>query len=61
MGRKAKRKTRSPPKPRPGLPDPGSVLSEATFVSPKGKRYRVLKTTEEDPYDRPAGTQKKGR
>jgi hypothetical protein len=62
MGRKGTRKTRSPPKPRPGLPDPRSVVSETTFVSPKGKRYRILKTTERDPYDRdPAGPQKKGR
>ena len=36
-----------------GLPNPGSVVSEEEFTSPKGQRYRVLRTTETDAYDRP--------
>ena len=38
---------------RPGLPDPGSVVSVTEFTSRKGHRYRVLRTTEEDAYDAP--------
>jgi hypothetical protein len=38
---------------RPGLPDPASVVSERDFVSPKGARYRIIRTTETDPYDPP--------
>ena len=36
---------------RPGLPDPTSVVSEKEFTSPKGGRYRVLRTTETDAYE----------
>ena len=39
--------------PNPGLPDPESVVSERVFISPKGRRYRILRTTEKDPYDPP--------
>ena len=46
--RVAKRKTK-----RPGLPDAASVVSEATLRSPSGRTYRVLRTTERDPYDPP--------
>jgi hypothetical protein len=38
---------------RSGLPDPTTVISEETFTSPKGRRYRVLKTRQTDPYDDP--------
>lgn len=37
----------------PGLPDPKSVASERVMISPKGRRYRILKTTDKDPYDPP--------
>jgi hypothetical protein len=37
----------------PGLPDPESVVSERIFISPKGRRYRILRTTDKDPYDPP--------
>jgi hypothetical protein len=55
----AKRKgPRKPPgepadstEPNPGLPDPNTVVSERILVSPKGRRYRVITTTERDPYD----------
>jgi hypothetical protein len=39
--------------PNPGLPDPESVVSERVFISPKGRRYRILRTSEQDPYDPP--------
>ncbi|HVR96115.1 MAG TPA: hypothetical protein VMW27_05845 [Thermoanaerobaculia bacterium] len=42
---------------RPGLPAPESVVSEKTFTSPKGKRYRILRTDETDPYDKPTETE----
>jgi hypothetical protein len=48
-GRKDQRTT--PEQPNPGLPDPGTVVSERMFTSPKGRRYRIIKTTETDPYD----------
>jgi len=47
--------TRDPNR-RRGLPDPRSVVAQTTFQSPKGTRYRVLKTTERDAYDPPAGS-----
>ncbi len=39
-------------KQRPGLPDPSSVVEERTLTSPSGRRYRVMRTTETDPYDK---------
>jgi hypothetical protein len=46
---------------RPGLPAAGSVLSTKTFTSPKGNRYRILKTDEKDPYDDPEDREKRRR
>ena len=43
------------------LPDPASVIAEKSFVSPKGVRYRILTTTETDPYDPPLPAGKKPR
>jgi hypothetical protein len=40
-------------KSRPGLPNKASVVSEKTFISPKGKRYRIIRTDEMDAYDAP--------
>jgi hypothetical protein len=40
-------------KERPGLPRKESRVSEKPFVSPKGKRYRIIKTDEKDAYDEP--------
>jgi hypothetical protein len=45
--------------PNPGLPDKETVVSERAFVSPKGNRYRIIRTTEKDPYD-PPDDEKKG-
>ena len=36
---------------RRGLPSETAVVAETTITSPKGGTYRVLKTTEKDPYD----------
>jgi hypothetical protein len=47
--------------PNPGLPDPESIVSERILVSPKGRRYRILRTTEKDPYDPPDDQGKKGK
>jgi hypothetical protein len=55
-GRKDQRESQ----PNPGLPDPATVVSERTFTSPKGKRYRIIKTTEKDPYDPPDDEAKGG-
>jgi hypothetical protein len=41
------------PPPQSGLPAPESIVSEAEFVSPKGAKYRIIKTSETDPYDKP--------
>ena len=35
------------------LPDQASVLEEAEFTSPSGTKYRVFKTRELDPYEKP--------
>jgi hypothetical protein len=55
-----KNKDESPRQPNPGLPDPATVISERTFTSPKGKRYRIIRTTEKDPYDPPDDASKSG-
>jgi hypothetical protein len=47
--------------PNPGLPDERTVISEQMFVSPKGKRYRIIRTTEKDPYDPPDRGKKRSR
>jgi hypothetical protein len=44
---------------RTGMPAPDSVISETTFVSPKGNVYRILKTNETDDYDKSPPPQKK--
>ena len=46
---------------RTGLPDDTSVVSEKILRSPKGTSYRILTTTEVDPYDEPVGGRKKRR
>ncbi len=40
---------------RPGLPDPATVVAEATLVSPKGRRYRIFKTRQTDGYEDVSG------
>jgi len=35
----------------PGLPDPKTIVSERTVVSPKGQRFRIITTTDKDAYD----------
>ena len=42
--------SRSPNK-APWLPDKESIVSEKILTSSKGRRYRVLTTTETDAYD----------
>jgi hypothetical protein len=41
------------------VPDPATVVEEHIFVSPKGRRYRILRTTQMDPYDKPPRRPKK--
>ena len=38
---------------RRGRPNPASIVSEKTFVSPGGKRYGIIRTDEQDAYDKP--------
>jgi len=57
---KRRKKPKSPSGPNPGLPDKATVVSEREFTSPKGKRYRIIRTTERDPYDPPDDDDKGG-
>jgi hypothetical protein len=55
-GKKSRRSSSPPiasrsPKAAPWLPKKESIISEKMFTSPKGRRYRVLTTTETDAYD----------
>jgi hypothetical protein len=43
----------------PGRPNPESVIAEKSLVSPKGNVYRILTTTETDPYDPPVSSKKR--
>lgn len=46
----------------PGMPALDSVQEVVDFVSPKGRKYKILKTTETDAYDPPlAAPRKRGR
>jgi hypothetical protein len=49
----------SEPRCRPGLPDEASILGSKIFKSPRGKKYRIIKTRERDPYDPPAADETK--
>jgi hypothetical protein len=53
----------SKPTPRAGMPAHDSIISETTFVSPKGRTYRIIKTNEIDAYDdeEPQPTRKRRR
>lgn len=39
----------------PGLPDEDTIVEEKSFTSPKGRHYRILRTTQTDPYDDTGG------
>jgi hypothetical protein len=41
------------------MPALDSVQEVVDFESPKGEKYKILKTTETDAYDPPLGTPKK--
>jgi hypothetical protein len=49
MARKKKPKPRKAAAPADELPPPESVESERQFVSPKGTRFRILRSREVDP------------
>ena len=41
-----------PPNQMEGLPNPDSIVDVKAFVSPKGRKYTILKTTEVDATDK---------
>jgi len=45
----------------PHPPDPDTVIGESVLVSPRGARYRVIKTTQTDATDAPAPRQPGGK
>jgi hypothetical protein len=53
-GRGSSRRKRKPPAPE-------SIVSATTFVSPKGRVYRILRTNQTDPYDPPGAASAIGR
>lgn len=55
MAKRAKRKNRAATvtAPRTGLPSPDSVRAVTAKIAPTGFRFRILKTTETDAYDKP--------
>jgi hypothetical protein len=44
-----------PPKRDREIPDPSTVVEEFSIQTPKGHRYRVLRTNQKDPSDPPDG------
>jgi hypothetical protein len=48
-----------PPKRRAGLPDEASVVEERELRSPKGTKYRLLRTNQKDAYDNDDGPKAK--
>jgi hypothetical protein len=59
--RRSPRRDRSVGAPRGGveIPRKTSIVATDTLVSPKGQRYAILETDQVDPYDKPAGKEKK--
>ena len=51
--------SRQPSKRRAGLPDEASVLEERELRSPKGTKYRLLRTNQKDAYDNDDGPKAK--
>jgi hypothetical protein len=45
---------------RPGMPAADNVEEVLHFVSPEGKEYEILRTSETDPYDPPLQPAKSG-
>lgn len=41
----------------PLLPDPDSIVAEVTFISPKGKEIKIIRTNERDEYEQPSAKQ----
>ena len=35
------------------IPSKSTIVSTATLISPKGRRYSILETNQMDPYDNP--------
>jgi len=50
-----KRQAKNRTKPRRIVPDPKTVLSESELRSNTGQVYRLIRTTQTDPYDVPPG------
>ena len=48
-----KKSTTDPAPQREGLPSAESIVETREFVSPKGRKYTILKTTETDETDKP--------
>ncbi|HKC79646.1 MAG TPA: hypothetical protein VKB91_00515 [Gemmatimonadaceae bacterium] len=38
---------------RPGLPTPDTIIEIREMMSPSGKKIRLLRTNQQDPYDPP--------
>ena len=38
---------------RPGLPTPDTIIEVREMTSPSGKKIRLLRTNQKDPYDPP--------
>jgi hypothetical protein len=55
-----KPRRRKKPAIRAGMPSKDSVREIVTKVAPTGLRFRILKTTEMDSYDKPRRSKKRG-
>ena len=56
-----KRQAKNQTKPRRSVPDPKTILSESELRSSSGQVYRLIRTTQTDPYDAPLGKGKSKR
>ncbi len=36
---------------KPELPDADEIIQEVSFISPKGRKYQIIKTNEMDEYE----------
>ena len=50
-----KRSVPAPGRPATKIPRPSTVVEVLKLESPKGREYKVVRTTQKDPYDPPEG------
>ncbi len=54
----ARKRTIKPRRSRAEIPSKVSIVASDTLISPKGRRYTILETSQTDPYDDPKDSER---